>query len=121
MKLTVRVMQPDEGERGDRGRLDEMVVNVGEGMQSVRWLSLVVAQRFLEAQKPRGRERCRERDRVSSGVFLTPANVLNPADQTPLDPRTRLRTVFRDGDVVRLQVGGDYNARMLPARRRKWY
>ena len=117
MKLTVRITQPDTGSRGDRGRLAEMVVNVGEGMQSVRWLSLVVAQRFLEGAKPHGRGRCRERDRVASGASLNPADVLDPTGQDSLDPRTRLRTVFGDGDVVRVRMGGSFGERWLPARR----
>ena len=83
-----------------RVRGKQMRVPCGDGSQPVRWLAVVVAQRFALMQ-PNGRRRGREESGAARGFYI-PDNVTLHGSLCA--PNERIADVLKDGDEVTVQL-----------------
>ena len=83
-----------------RVRGKQMRVPCGDGSQPVRWLAVVVAQRFAQMQ-PNGRRRGREESGIARGFYI-PDNVTLRGSLCA--PNERIADVLKDGDEVAVQL-----------------
>eukprot|EP00753_Platysulcus_tardus_P010744 PLAT3014.1.p1 GENE.PLAT3014.1~~PLAT3014.1.p1 ORF type:complete len:474 (+),score=260.16 PLAT3014.1:39-1460(+) len=78
-----------------------LVVPVGPGTQSLRWLALAAAQRYGRMLGPRGRLRQRE-STPTQGSFVPIGMHRVPDDGSVLSPKLRISDTLREDDEVRV-------------------
>ena len=83
-----------------RVRGKQMRVPCGDGSQPVRWLAVVVAQRFAQMQ-PNGRRRGREESGAARGFYIPDRVTLRGS---LCAPNQRIADVLSDGDEVAVQL-----------------
>ena len=93
LKLDVRVFYEEQS---------RLLRIVGNGENTVKWLALVAAQRFVTDFAPRGRLRCRDRMPVLPlGTRLLPSEILTDED-TFHHPESKLIDEFQENEEIRV-------------------